>query len=385
MKKNISILGSTGSVGTQSLDVIRNNPGMRAVAISANNNITLLEAQAREFMPKYVSVMDPEAAKELEIKLMDTNIKVLSGMEGLVEISTLEECDCVLTAVVGNIGMLPTYEAIRAGKDIALANKETLVSAGKLITEEVNKNNVKLLPVDSEHSAIFQCINGTDNKIKRILLTASGGSFRGKKREELLNVKPSDALKHPTWNMGRKITIDSATLMNKGLEVIEAKWLFGVDVDNIEVLVHPQSIVHSAVEFMDNSVIAQLSKPDMRLAIQYALTCPERIPCDIPPMDFSRGLALTFEHPDRETFSCLTLAYEAVKKGGSLPTVMNAANEIAVERFLREEIGFLQIAEVVEECMSRHEVEEASSISQLMEIDRRARAEAKNISLPKIR
>ncbi len=381
MKKRISILGSTGSVGRQSLDVIRDNPEMKAVALSANSNIELLERQAREFQPKIVSVMDKAAAKELKLRLSDTDIRVLSGMEGLVEASVMEESDCVLTAVVGNVGMLPTFEAIRAGKDIALANKETLVSAGSLITEEIKKNGVKLLPVDSEHSAIFQCINGTDNKIKRILLTASGGSFRGKKREELLNVKPSDALKHPTWNMGRKITIDSATLMNKGLEVIEAKWLFGVDVEQIEVLVHPQSIVHSAVEFMDNSVIAQLSKPDMRLAIQYALTCPERLPCNIPPMDFSGGLNLTFEHPDRETFVCLSLAYEAVSKGGTLPTVMNAANEIAVDRFLCEDIGFLQIADLVKECMDAHNIGEVTSVEQLMEIDKWARDYAKNIRL----
>lgn len=381
MKERISVLGSTGSVGRQSLDVIRNNPGMKAVSLSANSNIELLEKQAREFQPKIVSVMDEDAAKELKIKLSDTDIRVLSGMQGLVECAVMEESDCVLTAVVGNVGMLPTFEAIKAGKDIALANKETLVSAGVLITEEISKNDVKLLPVDSEHSAIFQCINGTDNKIKRILLTASGGSFRGKKREELVNVKPTDALKHPTWSMGRKITIDSATLMNKGLEVIEAKWLFGVDVKDIEVLVHPQSIVHSAVEFMDNSVIAQLSKPDMRLAIQYALTCPERLPCNIPPMDFSQGLSLTFEHPDRETFVCLRLAYEAVSKGGTLPTVMNAANEIAVDRFLREDIGFLQIADLVGECMRYHNTEEVASVEQLMEIDKWARSYAESVRL----
>ncbi len=381
MKKYISVLGSTGSVGTQSLDVIRNNPSMKVAALSANSNIDLLEKQAREFLPEMVCVMDEDASKELRLRLSDTDIKVLSGMDGLVEVSVMEEIDCVLTAVVGNVGMLPTFEAIKAGKDIALANKETLVSAGSLITEEIGKNGVKLLPVDSEHSAIFQCINGTDNKIKRILLTASGGAFRGKKREELKNVKASDALKHPTWNMGRKITIDSASLMNKGLEVIEAKWLFGVDVENIEVLVHPQSIVHSAVEFMDNSVIAQLSKPDMRLAIQYALTCPERLECNIPPMDFSDGLSLTFEHPDMETFSCLCLAYEAIEKGGTLPTVMNAANEIAVERFLRDDIGFLQIADLVGECMAKHTPEEVTSISQLMEIDIWAREYAKKIKL----
>lgn len=381
MKRNISVLGSTGSVGTQSLDVIRNNPAMRAVAISANSNIELLEKQAREFEPVVVSVMNPDAAKELRLRLSDTDVKVLSGMEGLVTAATMDESDCVLTAVVGNIGMLPTYEAISRGKDIALANKETLVSAGEIITSLTKEKNVKLLPVDSEHSAIFQCINGTDNTIKRILLTASGGSFRGKKREELVNVKPSDALKHPTWSMGRKITIDSATLMNKGLEVIEAKWLFGVEVSQIEVLVHPQSIVHSAVEFMDNSVIAQLSQPDMKLAIQYALTCPERTPCDIPAMDFSKGLSLTFEHPDRETFRCLDLAYEAIGKGGTLPTVMNAANEIAVERFLSEEIGFLQIAEVVGEVMSRHSVQDVESIHQLMEVDRIARQEAWKVKI----
>ncbi|MBE6038144.1 MAG: 1-deoxy-D-xylulose-5-phosphate reductoisomerase [Anaerofustis stercorihominis] len=381
MKKHISVLGSTGSVGRQTLDVIRNNKEMKAVALTANSNITLLEEQAREFMPEVVSVMDEDAAKELRIKLSDTNIKVLCGMSGLVEASTMDKADCVLTAVVGNVGMLPTFEAIKAGKDIALANKETLVSAGSLITEEIKKNGVKLLPVDSEHSAIFQCINGTDNAIKRILLTASGGSFRGRKREELKNVKPADALKHPTWSMGRKITIDSATLMNKGLEVIEAKWLFGVDVSQIEVLVHPQSIVHSAVEFADNSVIAQLSVPDMRLAIQYALTAPERIPCSIAPLDFSAGMNLTFGHPDTETFECLSLAYKAVELGGTLPTVMNAANEIAVERFLSEDIGFLQIAEVVGECMNAHSIEEVSSIEQLMEIDLWARDYAKKIKL----
>ena len=381
MKKNIAILGSTGSVGQQSLDVIRDNPGMKVAAITANRNIGLIEAQAREFSPKMVCVMDEDAAKELRVRLGDTDIMVLSGMEGLVSAATMDECDCVLTAVVGNVGMLPTYEAISAKKDIALANKETLVSAGEIITEEVRKNDVKLLPVDSEHSAIFQCINGTENKIKRILLTASGGSFRGKKREDLKNVTASDALKHPTWNMGRKITIDSATLMNKGLEVIEAKWLFGVDVSQIEVLVHPQSIVHSAVEFMDHSVIAQLSKPDMRLAIQYALTCPERLPCNIPPMDFSSGLSLTFEHPDRETFECLGIAYKAVERGGTLPTVMNAANEIAVEKFLSGEIGFLQIAELVEKCMQEHDVCAVESIEQLIEIDRKTREYAKSIVL----
>lgn len=357
MVNNISILGSTGSIGTQALDVVRalGNENIKVHGITGNNNIDLLEKQALEFKPEIVAVMDENKAFELKKRLKSENIKVLGGMEGLIKTATIEQVETVLTGVVGNVGLEPTVEAIKAHKNIALANKETLVSAGELVMNEAEKNNIKILPVDSEHSAIFQCIQGKqDNDIYKILLTASGGSFRGKKREELENVTVEDALKHPNWVMGRKITIDSATLMNKGLEVIEAVRLFDVCVDKIQVVVHPQSIVHSAVEFDDGSVIAQLGPADMRLPIQYALIYPKRVNLNFSRLDILKHNNLTFEEPDMETFKCLKLAFKAINTGGTMPAVLNGANEIAVERFLNREISFLQIPELIEKAMNSY-------------------------------
>lgn len=357
MVNNISILGSTGSIGTQALDVVRalGNENIKVHGITGNNNIDLLEKQALEFKPKIVAVMDENKAFELKKRLKSENIKVMGGMEGLIKTATMEQVETVLTGVVGNVGLEPTIEAIKAHKNIALANKETLVSAGDIVMNEAKKNNIKILPVDSEHSAIFQCIQGKqDNDIYKILLTASGGSFRGKKREELENVSVEDALKHPNWVMGRKITIDSATLMNKGLEVIEAVRLFDVSVDKIQVVIHPQSIVHSAVEFDDGSVIAQLGPADMRLPIQYALLYPKRVNLKFSRLDILKHNNLTFEEPDIETFKCLKLAFKAINIGGTMPAVLNGANEIAVERFLNKEISFLQIPELIEKAMNSH-------------------------------
>ncbi len=357
MVNNISILGSTGSIGTQALDVVRalGNKNIKVHGITGNNNIDLLEKQALEFKPKIVAVMDENKAFELKKRLKSENIKVMGGMEGLIKTATMEQVETVLTGVVGNVGLEPTIEAIKAHKNIALANKETLVSAGDIVMNEAKKNNIKILPVDSEHSAIFQCIQGKqDNDIYKIILTASGGSFRGKKREELENVSVEDALKHPNWVMGRKITIDSATLMNKGLEVIEAVRLFDVSVDKIQVVIHPQSIVHSAVEFDDGSVIAQLGPADMRLPIQYALLYPKRVNLNFSRLDILKHNNLTFEEPDIETFKCLKLAFKAINIGGTMPAVLNGANEIAVERFLNKEISFLQIPELIEKAMNSH-------------------------------
>lgn len=357
MVNNISILGSTGSIGTQALDVVRalGNENIKVHGITGNNNIDLLEKQALEFKPKIVAVMDENKAFELKKRLKSENIKVMGGMEGLIKTATMEQVETVLTGVVGNVGLEPTIEAIKAHKNIALANKETLVSAGDIVMNEAKKNNIKILPVDSEHSAIFQCIQGKqDNDIYKIILTASGGSFRGKKREELENVSVEDALKHPNWVMGRKITIDSATLMNKGLEVIEAVRLFDVSVDKIQVVIHPQSIVHSAVEFDDGSVIAQLGPADMRLPIQYALLYPKRVNLKFSRLDILKHNNLTFEEPDIETFKCLKLAFKAINIGGTMPAVLNGANEIAVERFLNKEISFLQIPELIEKAMNSH-------------------------------
>lgn len=357
MVNNISILGSTGSIGTQALDVVRalGNENIKVHGITGNNNIDLLEKQALEFKPEIVAVMDENKAFELKKRLKSENIKVMGGMEGLIKTATMEQVETVLTGVVGNVGLEPTIEAIKAHKNIALANKETLVSAGDIVMNEAKKNNIKILPVDSEHSAIFQCIQGKqDNDIYKILLTASGGSFRGKKREELENVSVEDALKHPNWVMGRKITIDSATLMNKGLEVIEAVRLFDVSVDKIQVVIHPQSIVHSAVEFDDGSVIAQLGPADMRLPIQYALLYPKRVNLKFSRLDILKHNNLTFEEPDIETFKCLKLAFKAINIGGTMPAVLNGANEIAVERFLNKEISFLQIPELIEKAMNSH-------------------------------
>ena len=368
--RKISILGSTGSIGTQTLEVVEILNDIKVMAITGNSNIRLLEEQARKFQPELVAVMDEKNAEELKARLSDMNIRVVSGMDGLVEAATYEGVDTVVTSVVGNVGLKPTFEAIRAGKNIALANKETLVSAGQLVMDLAKKHNISIYPVDSEHSAIFQSLQGNEgNKIERILLTASGGPFRGKKREELLHVTAADALKHPNWSMGNKITIDSATLMNKGLEVMEAKWLFGVDVDQIEVLVHPQSIVHSAVEYEDGAIVAQLGEPDMRVPIQYALTYPQRVKNPFPRVDFTKRNNLTFDKPDMETFKCLSLAYRALKTGGTLPAVLNGANEVAVARFLKGEIGFLQIPELIEQTMDAYTVKYDYTLEDLLDAD----------------
>ena len=368
--RKISILGSTGSIGTQTLEVVEILENIKVMAITGNRNVKLLEEQARKFQPELIAVMDEKNAEILKEKLSDLNIRVVSGMDGLVEAATYEGVDTVVTSVVGNVGLKPTFEAIRAGKNIALANKETLVSAGQLVMDLAKKHNINIYPVDSEHSAIFQSLQGNEgNKIERILLTASGGPFRGKNREELLHVTAADALKHPNWSMGNKITIDSATLMNKGLEVMEAKWLFGVDVDQIEVLVHPQSIVHSAVEYEDGAIVAQLGEPDMRVPIQYALTYPKRIKNPFPRVDFTQRNNLTFDKPDMETFKCLSLAYRALKTGGTLPAVLNGANEVAVARFLKGEIGFLDIPELIEQTMDAYTVKYEYTLEDLLEAD----------------
>ena len=374
--KKISILGSTGSIGTQTLDVVRaNRDKFEVVAISANSSINLLLEQIKEFKPKYVAVYNEASAKVLkEMIPSDINIEVLSGMEGLVAISSLDEIDVLLTAIVGMIGLVPTLEAIKKGKTIALANKETLVTAGQLVMEEAKKNNVKILPVDSEHSAIFQCLNGENNKeIESLILTASGGPFRGKTKSELLNVTKNEALKHPNWSMGRKISIDSSTLMNKGLEVIEAKWLFDVNTDKIDVVVHPQSIIHSMVQFVDSSIIAQMGCPDMKLPIQYALTYPDRILNDFERLDFSKLSSLTFEKPDLETFPCLKLAYDSLNMGGTYSAVLNAANEVLVNEFLEDKIGFYDIPYYIEKTLDAHKSISKPSLEEILHIDKWSR------------
>lgn len=353
--KKIAILGSTGSIGTQTLEVVRENGDLEVLGLAAGNNIKLLEEQIREFHPKLVAVWSEEKAKELRENVKDLDVKVVSGMDGLIEVSTIPESEILVTAIVGMIGIRPTIEAIKAGKDIALANKETLVTAGHIIMPLAKEHNVAILPVDSEHSAIFQSLQGNPRgALHKILLTASGGPFRGRKREDLVNIQVEDALKHPNWEMGRKITIDSSTLVNKGLEVIEAKWLFDVDIEQIEVVVHPQSIIHSMVEYVDGAIIAELGTPDMKLPIQYALYYPERrfLPGD--RVDFATLGQLTFEKPDMETFYGLRLAMDAGKAGGSLPTVFNAANELAVSKFLNRKIKYLEIPEIIETCMREH-------------------------------
>ena len=370
--KRISILGSTGSIGTQTLDVVRKNKDkFEVVAISANSSVNLLLEQIKEFKPKYVAVYDENSAKKLkDIIPSNIDIEVLSGMEGLVQISTLDEIDVLLTAIVGMIGLVPTLEAIKKGKTIALANKETLVTAGQLVMEEARKRNVDILPVDSEHSAIFQCLNGENSKeIESIILTASGGPFRGKSKQDLINVTKNEALKHPNWSMGRKISIDSSTLMNKGLEVIEAKWLFNVEPDKIDVVVHPQSIIHSMVQFVDSSIIAQMGCPDMKLPIQYALTYPERLLNDFERLDFSKLSSLTFEKPDLNTFPCLKLAYESLKMGGTYCTVLNAANEVLVNEFLEDRIKFYDIPYYIEKTLEAHKSIETPTLEEILNID----------------
>lgn len=369
--KNIAVLGSTGSIGTQTLDVVRANPERLCVkALAAGHNITQLESQIREFHPQIAAVWDEEKAKELRICTADLPVKIVSGMEGLLEIAQMEEAEVLVTAIVGMIGIRPTIAAIKAGKDIALANKETLVTAGHIIMPLAKEYNVKILPVDSEHSAIFQSLNGEKKtQIDKILLTASGGPFRGKDKAFLKHVQLEDALKHPNWSMGHKITIDSASMVNKGLEVMEAKWLFDVELDQIQVVIQPQSIIHSMVQYKDGAVIAQLGTPDMKLPIQYALYYPERrfLPGD--RVDFWTLGKLEFEKPDTDTFYGLELAYEAGRKGGSLPTVFNAANELAVSQFLNREIKYLEITEIIEDCMKAHKNIENPTLEQILETE----------------
>ncbi len=355
--KKIGILGSTGSIGTQTLEVVRNNPNdLTVTALAAGSNVDLLEQQIREFRPKLACLWSEEACKDLRTRIADLgDIKVVSGMDGLIEIAEYPDADALVTAIVGMIGVRPTLEAIRNGKDIMLANKETLVTAGHILMPLARERGVRILPVDSEHSAIFQSLQGEDPKtIDRIILTASGGPFRGKKREELTEMTAEDALKHPNWNMGRKITVDSSTLVNKGLEVMEVKWLFDVEPDRIQVVLQPQSIIHSAVQYVDGSMIAQLGLPDMKLPIQYALLYPERKPMPGPKLDLYDISGITFEKPDMETFKGLRLAFDALKAGGSLPTVYNAANEKAVALFLDHKIRFLDIADMIEKAMAHH-------------------------------
>ena len=353
--KNIAILGSTGSIGTQTLDVVRKNNDLRVVAVSAGRSVEKLEQQIREFHPLLAAVWDEKAAEDLKIRIADTTTKVVSGMDGLLELASMPESDILVTAIVGMIGIRPTMEGIRAGKDIALANKETLVTAGHLIMPMAKEYGVSILPVDSEHSAIFQAIHGEEKKeIHKLLITASGGPFRGRTTEYLKNVTVADTLKHPNWVMGQKITVDSATLVNKGLEVMEAKWLFDMDLDHIQVVVQPQSIIHSMVEFKDGAIMAQLGTPDMRLPIQYALYYPYRRYLDGDRLDFTKLREITFEVPDMETFRGLPMAIQASGEGGSMPTVFNAANELAVKKFLEEKIGFLDIYEIIAQSMDRH-------------------------------
>ena len=369
--KKIAILGSTGSIGTQTLDIVDQNPeDLQVVALAAGSNITLLEQQARKYKPVLVAVWDEERANELKQKLADTQITVASGMDGLLAVATIPESEILVTAIVGMLGIRPTIAAIEAGKDIALANKETMVTAGHIIIPLAKKCGVSILPVDSEHSAIFQSLNGErQNKIKKILLTASGGPFRGKTYEALENVTLEDALKHPNWSMGRKITIDSATMVNKGLEVMEAKWLFDVTPSQIEVVVHPQSILHSAVMFEDGAVIGQMGTPDMRLPILYALFYPERRMLYAEELDLLAIGNLTFERPDRETFYGLSLAYDALDAGGNVPTVYNAANERAVAKFLDGKISFVQIPEIIASSMEEVYYKENPTLEEILDTE----------------
>ena len=373
--KKISILGVTGSIGTQTLDLVRKSRDqIKVVGISANTKVKEIKEIIIEFKPSYVAMMDYNSAKEIEEFCISNNlnIDVFSGMEGLVKISTLEEIDIVVTSVVGMIGLQPTLEAIKAKKDIALANKETLVVAGEIVMAEAKKNGVKILPVDSEHGAIFQCLRGNENEsLKKIILTASGGPFRGKKTKDLQNIKVEEALNHPNWSMGSKISIDSATLMNKGLEVIEAHYLFNCDYDNIEVVVHPESIIHSMVEYIDGSIMAQMGTADMRLPIQYAINYPKRENQVVDSLKFYEISKLTFEEPDMNTFKCLKLAYKAGKTGGLMPTVLNCSNEMAVDMFLKKKIKFLDIINIIEDTMIYFEdkIGEELTLNNILEME----------------
>lgn len=380
IKINISILGSTGSIGTQALQVVDDLKGIKDIevkALTGNKNIKLLEQQVRKYKPQIAAVSDEKSAKELKIRLADTTTRVTCGEDGLIEAATEKSVDMVLSSIVGFAGLVPTMKAIEAKKDIALANKETLVTAGKLFMDKIKENNVRLLPVDSEHCAIFQCLEGNrDRKMNKILLTASGGPFFGKKAEELRNIKKEQALKHPNWSMGAKITIDSATLMNKGLEILEAKWLFDADIKDIEVIIHRESIIHSMVEYNDLSVIAQMSLPSMKHPIQFAFTYPKREFSPDKRLSFKEIGSLTFFEPDRETFRCLALAEKAGEVGGTMPTVLNAANEIAVSEFLKDRIGFLEIAEYVESVMDKHRVIENPTLEDILNVNAEIRNQA---------
>lgn len=376
--KNIAVLGSTGSIGTQTLEVVRAYSDRLCVKVlAAGSNVDLIEKQIREFKPEVAVLYNKDRAEELKIKVADLPVKVLSGMEGMMEAASMDGTDTVVTSMVGMIGIKPTIAAINAGKDIALANKETLVTAGHIIMPLIKEKGVKLLPVDSEHSAIFQSMNGENrSRISKILLTASGGPFRGKNATELVNMTVEDALKHPNWAMGQKITIDSASLVNKGLEVMEAKWLFDVDYDDIEVVIHPQSIIHSMVEYCDGAIMAELGMPDMKLPIQYALFYPDRLPLDTKRVNFFDLKNMTFEKPDMETFRGLKLALDAAKTGGSMPTVFNAANEEAVAKFLSKKIGFMDIYRIIETAMDNHKVINNPTVDDILSVEKEVREAA---------
>ena len=377
--KKISILGSTGSIGKQTLQVIDENNCAQVCAISVYSNIDLAEEQIRKYKPEIAAVKLPEKAAELKLRVADTNTKILSGDEGISQCATLNGVDTVVTAVVGISGLIPTLDAIEAGKNIALANKETLVTGGDIVMKKAQEKGVKILPVDSEHSAIFQSCNGDSSKIKKILLTASGGPFYGKTRAEIYNMTAADALKHPNWSMGAKVTVDSSTLMNKGLEVIEAKHLFGVEAGDIQVVIQPQSIIHSMVEYVDNSVIAQLSVPDMKLPISYALTYPERKYCGTGEIDFYALKNITFGEPDLITFPCLQYAFDAINEGGTMPTALNGANEIAVNAFLEDRICYGRISEIIYDVMSKHKTVKNPSLADILETDLWAREMATEV------
>lgn len=374
-KRRIAIIGSTGSIGTQALDIVRTYPDRLSVAaLAAGRNVAAMEAQIREFHPDLACLWDGKAARDLRERVKDLPVRVVCGMDGLCEIAMMPESDLFLNAVVGMIGIQPTLAAIAAGRTIALANKETLVTAGHLIIPAAEAMGVQILPVDSEHSAIFQCLNGEPaDRIEKILLTCSGGTFRGKKRRDLVGRHVAEALNNPNWDMGAKVTIDSASLVNKGLEVMEARWLFGVDVDRIQVVVQPQSILHSAVQFVDGSIVGHLASPDMHLPIQYSFFYPDRMPLKLKPLDLAQLGTLVFENPDTDTFRGLPLAYRAAHAGGSLPTVFNAANEEAVAHFMRDEIEFLDIYDLIEDAMDAHDVIVNPTLDQILETEAEAR------------
>ena len=373
--KKIGILGSTGSIGTQTLEIVRSNPDLQVIALAAGSNVSLMEQQVREFHPMLAVMGSEEAATDLKNRIADTDTRVSAGMEGMLELAILPQMEVLVTAIVGMIGIRPTIAAIKAGKTIALANKETLVTAGHIIMPLAKEKGVSILPVDSEHSAIFQSMHGENReRVSKILLTASGGPFRGKKTEELQNITVEDALKHPNWSMGRKITVDSATLVNKGLEVMEAKWLFDVEPEQIQVVVHPQSIIHSMVEYVDGGIMAQLGMPDMKLPIQYALFYPDRRPMDGRRVDFFALKSISFEEPDVKTFRGLQLAYDAIAAGGSMPTVFNAANEKAVGLFLDKKIRFLAIYDLIQGAMEQHKVIANPTVDEILEAEAQAHA-----------